>query len=304
MPVFRGVVSGRAIVLLAAPLLVACTLLWQHHSRITPREQADAAANVAQDRRPLGVSPEEWAAARSEFDALTDSTFHCGVEEMPAYWRLLKWTMREPDFQCDQNQFSRVPFNDLLNRPSALRGMPVQVDLRVCRIVSYAAPENGLGIERLYEVWGWSDDSRGSLYVAVTPDLPPGMRTGESVSERATLYGYLYKIQGYVAAGSAPHALPSTAPLIIGRVARTKPPLTVIAKTSEIWPAGVGLILAASFVWLLSQRPPFRFRQRASLEQLAANATAKLESWIELEGRMQPHPACPDVACASQPSGS
>jgi len=289
--------------LLAAPLLVACTLLWQRQSKITHREEADAAAIVGQNRPPLGVSPEEWAAARSEFEALTDSTFHCGIEEMPAYWRLLKWTIREPNLQRDQNQFSRVPFNDLLNRTSALRGVPVEVDLHVCRIVSYAAPENSLGIERLYEVWGWSEDSRGSLYVAVTPDLPSGLRTGESISERATLCGYLYKIQGYVAAGSAPHAIPSTAPLIIGRLEHAKPPLTVVAKTGEVWPAGVGLLLAASFVGLLSHRPPFRFRQRKSLEQLATNATAKLESWIELEGRMQPQPACPEATCTSQASG-
>src|SRR5262245_39182850 len=167
MSYFRGIISRRAILLFAAPLLVGFTLLWQRHSVIAPAYEADAAANVAPGRRPVGISPEEWDSDQSEFEALTDSTFHCGVEEMPAYWRLLKWSLQSSNTQADQNRFSSVPFNHLVNRPTLLRGVPVQVDLHVCRIASYPAPENSLGIQRLYEVWGWSDDSRGSLYVAI-----------------------------------------------------------------------------------------------------------------------------------------
>src|SRR4029079_9059663 len=137
---------------------------------------------------------------------------------MPAYWRLIKWTVQNPKSECDRNAFSRVSFNELVNEPSVLRGAPVQVDLDICRIVKYPAPDNRLGIERLYEVWGWSDDSRGSLYVAISPDLPAGVSIGEAVSERASVCGYFYKVQGYLAAGSAAQPLPTAAPLVIGRL--------------------------------------------------------------------------------------
>jgi hypothetical protein len=40
------------------------------------------------------VPTDEWNLARNEFEALTDATLECGDEEMPAYWRLLKWTVR------------------------------------------------------------------------------------------------------------------------------------------------------------------------------------------------------------------
>ena len=146
---------------------------------------------------------------------------------------------------------------------------------------AYAAPENRLGIERLYEVWGWSEDSRGSLYVAVTPELPAGMHTGEVASEQATLCGYFYKVQGYLAAGTRSHGSPSVAPLIIGRIERRSTPTAVLARPSELWLTGAGLVLATSFVWLLSHRPLFRFRHRQPLAPLAPNMAAKLDAWLD-----------------------
>ena len=50
------------------------------------------------------------------------------------------------------------------------------------------------------------------------------------------------------------------------------------AKTNELWFGGAGLLLAASFIWLLSQLPLFRVQYR---ERLAPNATAKLETWLD-----------------------
>src|SRR5262249_28600279 len=155
---------------------------------------------------------------------------------------------------------------------------PVQVDLHVCRIVECAAPANSLGIERLYEVWGWSDDSRGSLYVAVTPDLPAGMSIGESVRERAIVCGYFYKVQGYLAAGSAAQSRPTAAPFVIGRLSRREAPVAATATSNELWFGGGGVLLAASFIWLLSQRPRLRIRHR---QRVAASAAAKLDSWLD-----------------------
>jgi len=281
MSFVRGVAIWRTIALLAAPALVAGMLLWQRQSPSSFGERA-AEPPAVQTGQPAGVSPEEWEAARVEFEGLIDSTCQCSSEEMPAYWRLLKWSVRQSESQIDRNLFSRVSYNRLVNNPRVLRGMPAQIDLHICRIVSYPAPENSLGIEQLYEVWGWSDDSRGSLYVAVTPQLPAGMQTGESVCERATICGYFFKIQGYLAAGSASQL---AAPLIIGRMKSWEPSVAVVAQMNELWFASAGILLAASFVWLLSRRPLVRYQTR---ERLAPSATAKLETWLELEGPVQP----------------
>lgn len=278
MLLFRDRVVGRRVLLLAAPLLVCGTLLWQRQSSNVSVNRTSANSYFAQNGRPPGISAEEWGAACVELEALADSTFRCDVQEMPAYWRLLKWSLGMSEDERDTNSFSLVSFNHLVNSPSELRGAAVQVDLHVRRIVEYPAPANSLGIERLFEVWGWSDDSRGSLFVAVTPELPAGMPIGESVSERATVRGYFYKIQGYLAAGSAAQSSPSTAPLIIGRMSRWQEPVAALASTNELWFGSAGLLLAASFIWLLSQRPFFRVRYR---EQMAPNATARLESWLD-----------------------
>jgi hypothetical protein len=287
---FGALLRVRSMMFLATPLVVVGTLWWRSQTGLAPDGKTDPDVCVLQNGPPEGISTDEWEAARSEFEAMTDGTLYCGVEEMPAYWRLLKWCARQWDCERDRNLFSQVSFGELVNRPSMLRGAPVQVDLHICRITSYAAPENGLGIQQLYEVWGWSEDSRGSLYVAVTPDLPPGMHAGENVNEQAILCGYFYKIQGYLASGSASQAIPSAAPMIIGRMERWKAPLTMIAKTNELWLSAGGLVLAVSFVWLLAHRPPLRLGHRGPLDPIGPNATAKLEQWLDLEGRVPSHP--------------
>src|SRR4029078_11754522 len=151
--------------------------------------------------------------------------------------------------------------------PNVLRGAAVQVDLHICRIAEHPAPDNSLGIERLYEVWGWSDDSRGCLYVPFPPGFPTGLAVGESVSQRATLLGYFYKIQGYLAAGTASQTAPSAAPLIIGQMIAEVAPTPVLAKSSELWIGGASLLLVVSFVCLLIQKPLFSFRSGNSRER-------------------------------------
>jgi hypothetical protein len=199
---------------------------------------------------------------------------------MPAYWRLLKWSVMQPESAGARNDFRFVSFNELVNRPNQWRGRPVQVALNICRIMEYAAPENRLDIERLYEVWGWSEDSRGSLYVVVTSELPAGMSVGESVSERAIVSGYFYKVQGYLAAGSASQSS-SAAPLVIGHLSHWKTPAAAFAQANELWFGGAGLLLAVSFVFLLGQSSVFRRVRRQAVRPKAA---AKLESWVDSFG--------------------
>jgi hypothetical protein len=287
---FANVIGWRSLKYLAAPLLVVGTLWWRGEVNFDPAVKKDSNALAVPSGRPANISAEQWHAARLDFEALTDGTLNCSSQEMPAYWRLLQWSHQPAESELDRAAFSRVSFNDLVNRPCELRGAAVQVDLHVCRVTSYDAPQNRLGIDRLYEVWGWSEDSRGSLYIAVTTELPAGLPTGEVVTGTATLCGYFYKVQGYVAAGSTVRGQLSAAPLIIGGLETRTAPAAALARPSELWLTGAGLVLAISFVWLLSRRPLFRFRHRLSSQRISAGSTARLQTWIDSESTGEPFP--------------
>lgn len=238
-------------------------------------------AGDAKPSRPETFVPSnEWEPALREFRALTDSTLECGREEMPAYWRLLKWSIQNP--QSRPAGFPRLPYNELVNSPSKCRGQALRVELCACRILSYDAPANSLGIDRLYEVWGWSEDSRGSLYVIVSTELPQGVSPGETVSERLEVEGYFCKIQGYVAVGSAAQSAPSAAPLVIGRLARYQPTAIPLVTGRELWHGAAALLLIASFVGTLSRKPLFPPRNSDLLSQRRAQSV-NLEAWLDQE---------------------
>jgi hypothetical protein len=300
MLIFRGGSVLQRVMFLAAPLFVVGMLIWQRQpgSASVDRGSEPGASAERLIGPPSGIAPEEWQAAVVDFEGIVDSTFQCPPTEMPAYWRLLKWSTQQPKHDGDPIGFGRISFVELVNRPSVWRGRPLKVDLHVCRIAECVAPANSLGIERLYEVWGWSDDSRGSLYVAVTTDLPAGMSIGEAVSERATVCGYFYKIQGYLAAGSAAQSLPTAAPLVIGCLSRWEAPVAAMATSNELWLGGGGVLLALSFLFLLSQTSPFQCRLR---QQVRPKAAAKLESWVDSYGADSDAEIVPAGAMVSSP---
>src|SRR6476620_3806181 len=94
---FRNRVVWRRLMLIVAPLLVVGTVIWQRQATVVSADRAVAEVNSGQGGPPPGISAEEWQAARVELEGITDSTFQCGGEEMPAYWRLLGWSVRQPE---------------------------------------------------------------------------------------------------------------------------------------------------------------------------------------------------------------
>ncbi len=276
----------RSFVYVVAPLLVLYAG-WGGPPRDTPGHSRKA--EDSQRLRPVSFVPSnEWEPAVQEFQALTDSTLECGREEMPAYWRLLKWSVGNP--QSRAAEFPRISYGELVNSPGKCRGQAMRVELCACRILSYEAPRNSLGINRLYEIWGWSEDSRGSLYVVVSPELPPGIAPGETVSERLEVRGYFCKIQGYVAVGSAAQSTPSAAPLIIGRLAKYQPLATPLVTGRELWHGAAALLLMASFIGTLSRKPLFPKRNSDLLSGRRAQ-TADLDTWLDREAGLADSPS-------------
>lgn len=278
--------SWRWLLGLGAPLLVASLLLYQHGSS-PPRDARSATISAPQHRDALDHVPEaERMETTQELTMLSDATMEWTAEEMPAYWRLLRWTQQTPSAKTSSSpNYSRVAYHELIHRAKGMRGQPVAVDLHVCRVISYDAPANSLGIKTLYEVWGWSEDSRGALYVAVVPNLPSSVKVGESVRYRATLRGYFCKLQGYLAVGSPGKPATTAAPLLIGRLTEYREPKTVVATGKELWHSAAGLLLALSFVGILPRFSPLRTRSKPALaSHVATRDPAVLDAWID-----QPH---------------
>jgi len=140
------------------------------------------------------------------------------------------------------------------------RGKLFQFDLNVRRVLSYDAPVNSAGIKKVYEVTGWTTESKAWLYVVLTAHLPAGMPTGPDVNERVTFAGYFLKVQGYHAAGAGPRDKPLAAPLLIGRMTWNHPPIPATSAYGDgawgYWPVAIMLLLgvAGLTIWLIVSR--------------------------------------------------
>jgi hypothetical protein len=162
---------------------------------------------------PSDQDPQEAEAVKEEFQAVSDGTLSIQREEMAAYHRLLKWTENQPLAEMLKRAKKDSVLTQFYQSPDKYRGQLFTLELNVRRILKYS--DNGIA---LYEVWGWTSESRTWLYVGVVIDLPKGMPIGPDVYENATLVGYFFKMQGYLEAGAKPHAAPLQAPLFVGRL--------------------------------------------------------------------------------------
>ncbi len=196
--------------------------------------------------------PEQWAAAIEEFQAVSDGTVQIQPEEMPAYWRVLTWVCQQPIDAFRKRPAARPLRKDLLHHSDARRGKLYKIDMQVCRVMPYEISDSRLGVRQLYEVWGWTRESGAWLYVGVTPELPPGFPTGESVSESATFYGYFFKVQGYLEAGAAPRSKPLQAPLLLGKIDWQPDIQSTVSGDRILWMVGIGVTLAW-FVYRLAR---------------------------------------------------
>ncbi|MFO0916486.1 MAG: hypothetical protein U0795_26250 [Pirellulales bacterium] len=277
----------RRMLTLAAPIAALCVFAWPDTKR-PPTESTATTANVQQSPNVAraierDLPADELKQAEQEFGQLNDSSLETGVEEMPAYWRLMQWSTRRSIDQWRELSVAQASYGLLVTQPQAQRAQPVKLNLNVCRILSWDAPPNELGVKKLYEVWGWTEDSRGGMYVLVTPDLPAGMQVGERVREQGVVYGYFCKLQGYVAANAGAAAPRQAAPLIIGRMDRYVPPQVAVVGPGELRRLGLGLLLAISLVGTVALRSPWRRKTSAPTITTSAQATQRLEDWLSHE---------------------
>ncbi len=245
---------------------------------------------------PTDQEIEEMDGAAEEFMALSDGALELGPEEMPAYWRLFRWTMHQSKDQLQRRASRDVVLNQFIRDPNDERGKLFQLELNVRRVLVYDKPNDKAGVKKVYEIWGFTTESQAWLYCVLTPELPPGMPVGPRVNEEATFTGYFLKLQGYYAAGAGPRDRALQAPLLVGRIAWKPAPQAATAQSDFDWlirqfrqPGswvlrgiflGVVFGIIALGFWLYGFLQPRRAVQAAVTDFESTRKAAEARNWL------------------------
>jgi len=209
---------------------------------------------------PFDTDAEEMEEARKEWEAISDRTPLDGTE-MAAYWRFFKWSRAQSFADLERRSQRDTAFTQLWEVPEKFRGKPMRLRMHIKRILSWDAPENTVGVTKVYEAWAWTDESKSFPYVVVFSELPPGMKVGTDISFEGVFVGYFLKNMSY-------HAFDvrRAAPLLVGRMKNVSrpPPAAINGGDRVIWNwliAGVVLGAIGIGVWLRFGR-----RRRVSVD--------------------------------------
>jgi hypothetical protein len=233
--------------------------------------------------------PDQQIDAEKEFAAIYDGTVGIQPEEMFAYWRLILWSKSQSFAAMHARAQRKSVYTDLMVNPEKSRGKLVEFTLQVRRVLEYETEKNRPfeEVKKLYEIWGFTEESKSWPYCLVTHELPKGMRIGPNVVERVRFVGYFFKLQGYYEAGSKPHAKSLRCPLLVGRVQRyptAYPVSTQVTSNDNRWAwIGLGVVVVvlvfAVVVPVLMHR---RLRQRQTLHDQRAGEI--VHEWIQEGG--------------------
>ena len=193
---------------------------------------------------PNDLQALEETQARNLFQAVTDKA-PLAAEEMPAYWRLMRWSMTQSFDELWERAHKDRYFTHLGEAPEKHRGELVGLKLSVRRTVSFAAPQNSAGAKTVYEAWGVTDESRGNFYCLVFYDKPPELPIHPDVHEEVQFVGYFHKLLTY----QDPLDKTRWAPLLIGRIRwRENPARVALQRTRHVWSYWLWGSLAATVV--------------------------------------------------------
>ena len=195
--------------------------------------------------------------------------------EMPAYWRCLKWARAQSFADLERRAVKRIVYTQLWEQPDKYRGKLIRLRLHVRRILDWEAPENSAGVRRVYEAWGWTDESKSFPYVVVFSEVPEGIRLGDNLQEEGLFVGYFLKTIAYTAYNKN-----RSSPLLLGRMkwlGSTAPAHPIVSGSDWFWIYAVGLplvLLIVSGTW-------FQMRRLRRVKLPAAPADeAEMENWF------------------------
>ncbi len=203
---------------------------------------------------PNDLDPAEWAEFQSLSELVTDKS-ELRAREMLPYWKLLEWSHTQSLAELEQRARQEPALVQIWNEPAKYRGKPIRLRLHVRRVLEWEtdASKNGLGASKVYEVMGWTDETKSLPYMVVLADKPPELPVGNEVEAEIVFVGYFLKIMTYQTFDDKSRGTP----LLLGRarvVARTAGP----ARPVDLWQAGqyvlgggLLVVLFALVVWWL-----------------------------------------------------
>jgi hypothetical protein len=213
--------------------------------------------------------------------------------EMPAYWRLLGWAQAQSFADLENRALRDVALTKLYEQPEKYRGQPIRLRLNVKRLLDFDAPRNSTGAKKVYEAWGWTNDSKSRPYVVVFAELPAGVKLGTDVDQEVVFAGYFLKWMQY----ETFKGQKQSAPLLLGRL---KPAAGGAAFKPVAWSVwdlvflagGVGIIAFGLRSALSRKTPPRKL--------LAAEAD--VESAMEFFKAEGESPAAESTGAKTDPS--
>lgn len=220
---------------------------------------------------------------RKEFDYEAQAVDDKDVlrpEEMSLYWRLVRWTEELTFKQMDSRARRGLTMSHFFEHPNRYRGQLVRVQLRITRATAHETEENGnsLGIDRIYDLWGCTDESSPNPYAVAVVHLPPDFPLGHDIQEDVTFVGYFMKLMAYKSRDEKTRA----APLLIGKVVWhpvTKPVLPV--NPNWVW----GGVVVAMLVIVVVVRLTFQMRPLRRVTMLPplheGEEGIPIETWLE-----------------------
>jgi hypothetical protein len=169
-------------------------------------------------RSAAGEEPGDWKADRSVLTGIEDRTPVRNAEqnyyEASAYSYLLIKAYQAPEGLLVEHARRDLTMAHLKEEPAKYRGELIHVEGQLKRVRRFDAPALAAkeGVQSIYECWIFPDGSYDNPYCVITSELHAGIYPAESMSQRAALDGYLFKLYRYKTAKGW-----RDSPLLIGK---------------------------------------------------------------------------------------
>ncbi len=220
---------------------------------------------------PNDLDPPELASFQSKLELVVNKA-PLKPREMLLYWQLMEWACTQKTRDLEKRAITDASFSQVWEEPQKYQGKVLKLRMHVRRVLQYdtprnddGTPSNELGLQKIYEMWGWTEDSKSFPYVVVFPEKPEGLKTGPDVSGEVVFAGYFLKIMEYEDFEGKKRG----APLLVGR-ARLVGPVS-----SKPAPSDTGLYITIAIVLLLGAAAFYAYTtfqaRRAAIKPLPLN---------------------------------